>query len=379
MTHLLPKRTILIILLFGSALSLQAQVTEYFEGFTDGATSFTTSGQQFTLTNKFQISKLAGAGVDNHTPASTSGTSDLYIDNFTGSTSSSDVGQINSIKTTDGALFTMKSLYFYVSSDIASNHPNTPSGTIVFRGKLGGVTQYTITISSTTFPNNNFTTYSGFNYLDFSTTTDNSLTNIDELEVQATVNFVYVAIDNFQYGNAVPTPVKLLNFSAQQENKSIRLQWQTAQENNSKSFEIEHSMNTTNWNTLATQPAAGNSAVVSSYSFNDASPTYGKNYYRLKQVDIDGSFTYSNVVSAEWSGTSGTLVEVYPNPVANSFTVDLHQAITRPVYYELVTASGAVVRKGYITSNGQQVNIAALPKNIYLLKMLQTTTKIVKN
>ena len=378
MPHLLPTKAALTILLMGSVLSLQAQFTEYFEGSTDGATSYTSNGQPFTLTNKFQVSKLSGAGVDNHTPASTDGTSDLYIDNFTGSTSPADVGQINSIKTTDGALFTMKSLYYYLSSDISPNHPNTPSGTVIFRGKLAGVTQYTITISSTTFPNNTFTPYSGFNYLDFTAGTDNSLTNIDELEVQATVNFVYVAIDNFQFGNPVTMPVKLLNFSATEDNTSIRLLWQTAQENNSKNFEIEHSLNTVTWKTLARQPAAGYSSVVSSYSFNDASPAKGENYYRLKQVDKDGSFTYSNVIRAVWNVPGTSTVAVYPNPAVNSFTVYLHRIITTPVYYELVTASGAVVGKGYISSNGQQVNIAALPKGIYLFKTSQANLKIVK-
>jgi hypothetical protein len=193
----LSKTLFLVVVLFAPFL-LKAQTTEYFEGFTAGATSFTSGTQGFTLTN-LKVTTLNGAGVDNHTPASSTGTSNQYLDDL----GNSATGQTCSIKATSPTAFTVKNLYYYVSDVNSNTNAPTADGTITFTGKLGGVTQFTETIS--TGFNTSFTSYNGFNYIDFSTPSNYTTTNIDELDATLGGSFIYMAIDNFTFGPAVPT------------------------------------------------------------------------------------------------------------------------------------------------------------------------------
>jgi uncharacterized repeat protein (TIGR03803 family) len=112
---------------------------------------------------------------------------------------------------------------------------------------------------------------------------------------------------------AAPLPVHWLVFTAQPVNKTVLLQWQTAQEQNSKNFEIERSSNGSNFSYIGAIAAAGNSGVAKNYSFTDGLPLKGNSYYRLRQTDLDGKFTYSKVVSINFSNRPG--FSLYPNPV----------------------------------------------------------------
>jgi hypothetical protein len=187
------KLSFIFVTLCAISQLVTAQTNEYFETSTVGAKSFTSNSQGFTLTNALKITSLTSAGVDANTPASTSGSSSKYIDNLGAGAKN----QVNSIKTTNAALFTLKKLYFYVST--VDNNANTPSsdGSITFVGKKAGNVQFTRTI--TTGFNTSFSPYSGFNVLDLTTGTDHSNINIDEIEFTLGGNFVYVAIDNFTF------------------------------------------------------------------------------------------------------------------------------------------------------------------------------------
>jgi hypothetical protein len=90
-------------------------------------------------------------------------------------------------------------------------------------------------------------------------------------------------------------PVALSEFKAGKQNNSVLLQWQTATEQNSKSFVIERSAAGNEFMAIGTVRAAGNSNVSKSYRYEDAAPLKGNNYYRLKQVDMDGRSAYSDI------------------------------------------------------------------------------------
>ena len=171
-----------------------AQTTEYFESVALNSKTFTSNGQGFTLTNNFLVSSITGAGVDANTPASPSGNSNRYIDNF-GQTATN---QINSIKTTNGALINVKELYYYLASN-ANGDLLATSGSITFRGKLAGSQIFSIAIASPpfTFPSS-FTNFQGFSKLDLALY-GFANSNIDELEIQIGGPIVYYAIDNFRW------------------------------------------------------------------------------------------------------------------------------------------------------------------------------------
>jgi hypothetical protein len=94
-------------------------------------------------------------------------------------------------------------------------------------------------------------------------------------------------------------PVTLISFTAREENNQAILHWKTASEINNKGFEIQRSNDVINWNKIGFVNGSVNSSLERSYSFNDAAPLPGKNYYRLVQYDLDGKTTFSTVVNVD--------------------------------------------------------------------------------
>ncbi|MCK7526061.1 MAG: hypothetical protein MZV64_54870 [Ignavibacteriales bacterium] len=92
-------------------------------------------------------------------------------------------------------------------------------------------------------------------------------------------------------------PVELESFTASVSDKQINLNWITATELNNSGFEIEKSTDNFIWNKIGFVNGKGTTTDKSYYSFNDNNPIDGKSYYRLKQIDYDGTFTYSSIVA----------------------------------------------------------------------------------
>ncbi|MCP3932047.1 MAG: hypothetical protein GY705_23490, partial [Bacteroidetes bacterium] len=113
-------------------------------------------------------------------------------------------------------------------------------------------------------------------------------------------------------------PVELLSFSATRlgERKSL-LKWITASEVNNRGYFIERSTDIRNWIELGFVEGKGTTTVLSDYNFTDHYPQKGLNYYRLKQVDFDDSFEYSDIKVVEISGSAKKL-SVFPNPTTGT-------------------------------------------------------------
>lgn len=112
-------------------------------------------------------------------------------------------------------------------------------------------------------------------------------------------------------GYSGPLPVQLTQFTGAAEGSVNRLNWATASEIDNASFEIEKSRNGINFITCGTVQGAGNSSVTQQYSFVDVNPFYETTYYRLKQIDFDGDYEYSNTVSVNNGNYISTSVDVY--------------------------------------------------------------------
>ncbi|MFN5183895.1 MAG: hypothetical protein ACK5D5_12815 [Bacteroidota bacterium] len=95
---------------------------------------------------------------------------------------------------------------------------------------------------------------------------------------------------------AVLLPIELIEFKAKQINKSVELNWITASEKNNAFFTVERSKNGEDWYPVSFINSQGNSSVYQYYKTYDYSPFTGNSYYRLKQSDFDGSYSYSNVI-----------------------------------------------------------------------------------
>jgi hypothetical protein len=165
-------------------------------------------------------------------------------------------------------------------------------------------------------------------------------------------------------------PVTLLHFGGQLVNdKMINLDWSTSSEMNSDHFTLEKSIDGNNFKTLVNMPAAGNTNARKNYAYSDHQP--GEvNYYRLKMVDIDGRFTYSQTILVRDPGATQTLI-VLGNPFKETIHVRLAKMPMHPVVMELYNVSGEKISHQQI---GQAIELDMVPgkdlsKGNYILKV----------
>ncbi|AII52355.1 hypothetical protein N008_10245 [Hymenobacter sp. APR13] len=121
-----------------------------------------------------------------------------------------------------------------------------------------------------------------------------------------------------------PLPVELVAFTAQAAGSAVQLAWRTASERNNQYFEIERAQNSTTGFVAVGRVEGSGTSNGRSYTFRDetAAATQATTlYYRLRQVDVDGTPEYSPVVAVSWKNTQQTAITLYPNPATQSSTV----------------------------------------------------------
>lgn len=349
------KQAIAFIMFAFAAFSVNAQYTETFEAQTPYVSTFNSNGQPFSLTNAFNVySSRNGIGYQG---------SNRFVDNI----NSTGINQINSIKTSDGILFSIKNLWLFTSKD-GGNNPST-DGSILITGKKAGVTVFSFTMS--TGFNGSFGSNTGFAYLDFSSQggTDFSNIAIDEIEFQLQGNFDYLAIDNFTWAPQLILPVTLLSYSATlQPSGNVLLNWQTSSESNTSNFVVERSADAVNFKPIANVKAAGSSHGNLDYSVIDPAPLVGINYYRLLGYDIDGKMKQLGIKAIK-NSKGNEHASIYPNPATgSSIHVNLVSANASNLYI-IADMSGKIVKTGIIDSNRQPVNISQLAAGNYIMKL----------
>ncbi|WP_229240830.1 S8 family serine peptidase [Dyadobacter sp. SG02] len=121
-------------------------------------------------------------------------------------------------------------------------------------------------------------------------------------------------------GSGTPLPVKLVSFSATPTENSTQLQWRTAEEENVSHFEIQRSADARTWTALPVNtPAVGEGGH--NYDAIDELPLAGVAYYRLKMVDLDETYAYSQIVSVDFAGKGDSPVVLFPNPVTDKLYI----------------------------------------------------------
>jgi hypothetical protein len=178
----------------------------------------------------------------------------------------------------------------------------------------------------------------------------------------------------------IVTPVRLLSFGGQLAGQNANLYWQTASEQNTKSFEIDWSSDGVNFTAIATAPAAGNSSVIKSYSKIDYSIASGVNFYRLKMIDMDGRVSYSPVIRIN-NPKKGGGIKVYADEAGSHLNMEWESSAsgtTTAVVYDFV--GRALIQTNIAATAGvnrQQIAINALPKAGYVLKLVSNGQAIV--
>ncbi len=167
-----------------------------------------------------------------------------------------------------------------------------------------------------------------------------------------------------------PLPVELINFTAQHFGSGHLIKWRSASEINTMHYELERSQNGRNFEVVTITSAQGSNTSGADYSFRVEEPFNGNNFYRLKMVDIDRSFTYSNIallvnsLETNWS--------VYPNPTAEVLYISFPESSDEDNFPAAIfDAAGKLLKRFSIkASQKNAVDVAVLPAGVYYLRFV---------
>jgi hypothetical protein len=112
-----------------------------------------------------------------------------------------------------------------------------------------------------------------------------------------------------------PLPIELISFTANAVNDAVQLNWTTASEKNNNYFTIQRTADAIVFEDIDKLNGAGNSSSILNYSYTDYSPLEGKSYYRLKQTDYDGKYSYSPLIPLVFENKTEFSFDFYPNPI----------------------------------------------------------------
>jgi hypothetical protein len=176
-----------------------------------------------------------------------------------------------------------------------------------------------------------------------------------------------------------PLPVELTSFTAKIIDKNVLLNWQTSTETNNYGFEIERASYLQVWEHIGFVSGNGNSNSPKEYSFMDKNPDgVGEIKYRLKQIDNDGQFEYSNVISTNYSINGFEIFQNYPNPFNPSTTISWQSAIGGNVsikIYDILGNEVAEILNEYKSAGGQEIKFESasinngLTSGVYIYKI----------
>ena len=175
------------------------------------------------------------------------------------------------------------------------------------------------------------------------------------------------ASPQFQSGTL---PVKLSEFFVSAKGTGVALSWKTELEINSSHFDIERSTDSKQWNSIGTVQAAGNISAEQSYSFTDATPANGMNYYRLKIVDIDAKFEYSPIKTVSFTATALNVI-AGPNPAYSLLNINVSAPGNDPYRLRLINRSGQVVfdQKYAASTTRLQLSVSNYADGTYFLEV----------
>jgi RHS repeat-associated protein len=177
-------------------------------------------------------------------------------------------------------------------------------------------------------------------------------------------------------------PISLLSFNGKTVEKDNILEWSTSSEQNSKSFEVERSFTGNNFSKIANVNAAGNSSTQKNYEYTDAKIDKLNStvmYYRLKQIDLDNSFKYSNIVRLNYNDKKVVPSIVYPNPTQGIISISFGDASVLGTLAILSDANGRLLQQIKITANTQSFDLSGYTNGIYFIQLKnKEVLKIIK-
>jgi len=179
-----------------------------------------------------------------------------------------------------------------------------------------------------------------------------------------------------------PLPVSMTNFTAAYMDDQVNLNWATASEYNNAYFEIERSNDAQNWIAIGQVPGHGTTDQYNSYTAVDnleGVVPQGIFYYRLKQVDNNGAFQYSEIRSVNVANSSPS-VSAYPNPTRNILNVNWTSSSNDNVTLRLTSMTGVSVYQQNVSGIGniqKQIDLSGFADGVYYLQIISADNKVV--
>ena len=167
---------------------------------------------------------------------------------------------------------------------------------------------------------------------------------------------------------ASPLPIELLSFDVSKVDNAVVLEWVTASELNNDYFEIQRSINASNWQLIANVDGMGNSNTVHKYKYIDNNALLSKTYYRLRQVDFDGEYSYSPIRFVDVIRNNE--IEIYPNPTDGSVNII---GIDKDTRVELLDINSKIISVQIdYHENKAVLNIKHLPAAVYFVRIVSS-------
>ena len=159
-------------------------------------------------------------------------------------------------------------------------------------------------------------------------------------------------------------PVKLTDWNAMYSNGKVSLSWVTEQEINSSHFLVERSIDGINFQQVARIEARGNSSIQSVYHAEDKIPFNGRSYYRLKMIDLDGTFSLSAIKTIVINETATSFIQ---NTLVQQ-TIFLKKPASSDLRWSIVNSAGQVVKQGLISKGQNSLSASSLPTGKYWIR-----------
>jgi hypothetical protein len=175
----------------------------------------------------------------------------------------------------------------------------------------------------------------------------------------------FISFDDGLLGGVGTLPVTWAYLEGAQVKDHIEIEWATSDETDNSHFDVERSSDGLNFSSLGRVYGNGTTEVLQEYRFTDRDPALGMAYYRLKQVDFDGSFEFSRIVPVQFN----ELIHVfaYPNPAKDQFTIEI---VEEDVWFEMFNATGRQETIEMELRDGKyRFSTHHLAKGLYFLKV----------
>jgi len=179
------------------------------------------------------------------------------------------------------------------------------------------------------------------------------------------------AVNNVTVAYTTLLPITLKYFTAKLEDDfSVKLEWQTETETNNDFFTVERSSDGEQFEPVLIKRGAGTSNIPITYSDHDAKPLNNISYYRLKQTDFNGEFSYSNIVPVHVPLHNGGEFLVYPNPGSDEITIQFEFEDVEVMQSTILDIRGSVIRSVTLNNTNKGIiNISDLTEGIYFIEL----------